>query len=436
MQTHAAALLLLFSSSPTSTPPNLPHLLNLLPMAAPKASSTTPATSKADASNSKSSLLAPREFKRRLSKKGKDAQPNGTQQDATSNTAAPGGSATSSVVSSEAAAAESSAGNGSAREKSVSAGAWQDPSQAPTAQGDASTAGHTNSGDRDTMREKASLSTAATGTATGSRHRKDKSEAHSGTVVEKPTSVKDRSRRKKKSFWAKFTSALFKCTWSQDNTHPIDVDEGPSGVSDPSRYDSDHKDTVMTEREKEGPIIKEHVEASSSGQVPKEEQASSSQTEESPLTPAPDLSLPESNDPSVVVPPPATTQVPPEDATGGVTSGSVVPPGATGHEHGDESEESSFGEEEDDQKLEDDEEERLIMNGGAGIPIGPDGVPRPLLPPIAPSHLGRKCLVLDLDETLVHSSFKVSASYIYPISYYTHMIHFTSQSHMQTTSYL
>lgn len=30
-----------------------------------------------------------------------------------------------------------------------------------------------------------------------------------------------------------------------------------------------------------------------------------------------------------------------------------------------------------------------------------------LLPPVAPEHKGRKCLVLDLDETLVHSSFKV-----------------------------
>ncbi|GFP59995.1 hypothetical protein ACSS6W_005238 [Trichoderma asperelloides] len=30
-----------------------------------------------------------------------------------------------------------------------------------------------------------------------------------------------------------------------------------------------------------------------------------------------------------------------------------------------------------------------------------------LLPPIAPEHKGRKCLVLDLDETLVHSSFKI-----------------------------
>ncbi len=37
-----------------------------------------------------------------------------------------------------------------------------------------------------------------------------------------------------------------------------------------------------------------------------------------------------------------------------------------------------------------------------------DGMPQPLLPPIAPHHAGRKCLVLDLDETLVHSSFRVT----------------------------
>ena len=43
---------------------------------------------------------------------------------------------------------------------------------------------------------------------------------------------------------------------------------------------------------------------------------------------------------------------------------------------------------------------------------GPSGEePRKaLLPPIAPEHKGRKCLVLDLDETLVHSSFKVCSN--------------------------
>lgn len=36
-----------------------------------------------------------------------------------------------------------------------------------------------------------------------------------------------------------------------------------------------------------------------------------------------------------------------------------------------------------------------------------DGKPAPLLPEMGPEHTGRKCLVLDLDETLLHSSFKV-----------------------------
>lgn len=46
------------------------------------------------------------------------------------------------------------------------------------------------------------------------------------------------------------------------------------------------------------------------------------------------------------------------------------------------------------------EEERAIETA--------DGKQQWLLPPIAPRFKGKKCLVLDLDETLVHSSFKVS----------------------------
>lgn len=44
-----------------------------------------------------------------------------------------------------------------------------------------------------------------------------------------------------------------------------------------------------------------------------------------------------------------------------------------------------------------------------GLVIAPDQPQHEwLLPPILPQHQGRKCLVLDLDETLVHSSFKVT----------------------------
>ncbi|KAL1412756.1 hypothetical protein Q8F55_000503 [Vanrija albida] len=64
-----------------------------------------------------------------------------------------------------------------------------------------------------------------------------------------------------------------------------------------------------------------------------------------------------------------------------------------------------------------DEEDRLIAQGGIGIPIDEHGNPAPLLPEIDKRDTGRKCLVLDLDETLLHSSFKMlpSADYIVPV---------------------
>lgn len=46
----------------------------------------------------------------------------------------------------------------------------------------------------------------------------------------------------------------------------------------------------------------------------------------------------------------------------------------------------------------------------------PDQPQKFLLPPQAPEFKGKKCLVLDLDETLVHSSFKVSFAPIFPFS--------------------
>ncbi|MBW0462267.1 hypothetical protein O181_001982 [Austropuccinia psidii MF-1] len=67
--------------------------------------------------------------------------------------------------------------------------------------------------------------------------------------------------------------------------------------------------------------------------------------------------------------------------------------------------------------MEDDEEDRIVAMGGIGIPVGEDGVARPLLADLDTIHQGRKCLVLDLDETLVHSSFKMipQSDFIVPV---------------------
>jgi len=47
-----------------------------------------------------------------------------------------------------------------------------------------------------------------------------------------------------------------------------------------------------------------------------------------------------------------------------------------------------------------------------------------LLPPLKPEHVGKKCLVLDLDETLVHSSFKPipKPDFIIPVEI-DHVVH-------------
>lgn len=50
------------------------------------------------------------------------------------------------------------------------------------------------------------------------------------------------------------------------------------------------------------------------------------------------------------------------------------------------------------------------IDGRASPPllVMSDHAPRPLLPPVRHQDMHKKCMVIDLDETLVHSSFKVS----------------------------
>jgi RNA polymerase II subunit A small phosphatase-like protein len=50
---------------------------------------------------------------------------------------------------------------------------------------------------------------------------------------------------------------------------------------------------------------------------------------------------------------------------------------------------------------------QIAHHEGSPVRDGPDGMHKWLLPPKRPEMSGKKCLVLDLDETLVHSSFKV-----------------------------
>ncbi|KAI0329686.1 NIF-domain-containing protein [Cubamyces sp. BRFM 1775] len=222
-----------------------------------------------------------------------------------------------------------------------------------------------------------------------------------------PEDSKAPSKRAKRSFLSRFTRICKSCIHTRDS-HPIDLDEGVSQVID------SEKQTL-----KEAEMAQHGTRESS--------------TSTTALT-IPTHTMP---DTEVIVPPTPTKQLLPLSETDGLTSGAVQPPGSTGEnispsflhqqraharESGDDSDSSSFTDEGHAHELitvdeVEDEEQRLIRMGGTGIPTGPDGQPKPLLPPIAPEHAGRKCLVLDLDETLVHSSLRPvnSPDYIVPV---------------------
>ncbi|KAF8554174.1 NIF-domain-containing protein [Imleria badia] len=253
---------------------------------------------------------------------------------------------------------------------------------------------------------------------------------------------------KKPSFISKLVRKLVPCVAPNDRAHAVDI-EVPDVSHAPAQ--------ASTSKPADPPVPSEKQRAEGDSQEKEREK----------VLPPP-ISIPGDHSPAtdedaqVIVPPTPTKALLPISETEGVTSGAVQPPGSTGSDifspqpvphselspgqpHvGDTSHstttdsDGSFTDEEghaegeeaepeEGEPMEEDDEDALIMNGGAGIPIGPDGTPRPLLPPIAPQHVGRKCLVLDLDETLVHSSFKSiqHADYVVPveIEYHWHNVY-------------
>ncbi|KAH9485316.1 hypothetical protein JR316_0002224 [Psilocybe cubensis] len=233
-------------------------------------------------------------------------------------------------------------------------------------------------------------------------------------------------RTQRPSFFSKLFRILVPCVSPSPSSHPVELPETVAKAPEPEKVDSKPE-----EEEKSAP---------SETTLPQdtlrvEPTKPTISTDSRPITPT-------AENAEVILPPTPTTHLLPPEETEGMTSGAVQPPGSKGdtptHEKshsavhhpvdsadGNESEGTSYTEEELEEA--EDEEDRLIFNGGAGIPIGPDGVPRPLLPPISPQHAGRKCLVLDLDETLVHSSFKSisQADYVVPveIEYHWHNVY-------------
>lgn len=254
---------------------------------------------------------------------------------------------------------------------------------------------------------------------------------------------------KKESFISRLVRKLVPCVATNDRAHTVDVDPPNTSRVHTVRVDSASKpvepvgtnekqqlaEEEQNEKERETVVLSPSQPTSGSTVL-----TTVQDTDVLPTPPTlPTAVLLPSESSGVAQPPTPAADIfsPPSvahsDASQPTPSSPHVHAGDTTHSTATDSD-ASFTDEEghaeevdEGDPMEEDDEDALIMNGGAGIPIGPDGSPRPLLPPIAPHHVGRKCLVLDLDETLVHSSFKSiqHADYVVPveIEYHWHNVY-------------
>lgn len=261
-------------------------------------------------------------------------------------------------------------------------------------------------------KDKGSLESEQTGTPTykGSSPRKDANKSVSDGVHTSSTAAEHKARpdsprpprsssrhsKNKGGLLSKLLRVLVPCVGPSPRAHDVDVDEKRPAdqASPPPSKTNDASTSALKEKQaaKEAedlpPAPQESqpqhaAEATASGS---ETLADGRSTEIPP--PLQPIEIPQADDPNVIVPPTPTKTLPLEE-TEGVTSGAVQPPGSTGgdsiRDHsrrssrnlGDDSDGStSFTEDEDLDEVTpmdeiEDEEERLIMQGGAGIPIGP-----------------------------------------------------------------
>lgn len=155
--------------------------------------------------------------------------------------------------------------------------------------------------------------------------------------------------------------------------HPIEEDARPSEA--PAQVPMREREKPMTSQISEKPVA---APAEAQPAVPSSSSATSTtivpehKPAVAPLVPVPVPTSPPA-EPEEVVPPSPKPQLLTQEESEGVLSGSVQPIGSTGTESDGE---TSFTDDDEaakepDEQVEDDDEERLIMQGGAGIPIGP-----------------------------------------------------------------